>query len=71
MFYVFFTFDFLFIKIIKLYIFLIKKKYIKLLILIIINLITYLLIKKYRNKACDNYFNGYGGYKLNNNKEEK
>ncbi len=27
-------------------------------------------IKKYRNSACDNYFNGYGGYKLNNNREE-
>ncbi len=67
----FLTFDFLLIKIIKLYIFLLKKKiYIKLLILIIINLIIYLIIKKYRISACENYFNGYGGYKLNNNKEE-
>ena len=29
-----------------------------------------MFINKYRNSACDNFFNGYGGYKLNNNKEE-
>jgi len=67
----FLIFDFILIKIIQLYIFLIKKKkYKNILILIILNLITYFFIKKYRNFACRNYYNGYGDYKLNNNQEE-
>ena len=67
----FFICDFLLIKIIQLYIYLIKKKkYISTLILIILNLITYFLIKKYRKFACTNFYNGYGDYKLNNNPQE-
>ena len=67
----FLIFDFFCIKIFQLYIFLIKKKkYKNILIIIFINLIIYFLIKKYRNSACNSYYNGYGDYKLNNNKEE-
>jgi hypothetical protein len=67
----FLIFDFLLIKIIQIFIFLIKKKkYINILIFILLNLIIYLLIKKYRNSACNNYYKGFGEYKLNNNKEE-
>jgi len=63
--------DFILIKIIQLFIFLFKKKkYISILILIILNLISYFLIKKYRNFACFDYFNGYGNLKLDNNEEQ-
>ncbi len=67
----FLVFDFLLLKIINLYIFLFKKKkYIKIIILIILNFLIYFLIKKYRNSACNNFYNGYGDYKINNNQEE-
>ena len=36
----------------------------------ILNLITYFLIKKYRKFACTNFYNGYGDYKLINNPQE-
>ena len=67
----FLVFDFLLLKIINLYIFLFKKKkYIKIIILIILNFLFYFLIKKYRNFACNNFYNGYGDYKINNDQEE-
>ena len=63
--------DFLLINIIKLYIILLKKKkYISILILIILNFKIYFFIKNYRNSACNNFYDGYGNYKINNNKEE-
>ncbi len=63
--------DFLLINIIKLYVILfIKKKYISILILIILNFKIYFFIKNYRNSACNNFYDGYGNYKMNNNKEE-
>ena len=67
----FLVFDVFLLKIINLYIFLLKKKkYIKIIILIILNFLIYFLIKNYRNSACNNYYNGYGDYKINNDKEE-
>ena len=67
----FLVLDFLIIKIIRLYIYLIKtKKYINLLILIILNFIIYFFVKNYRKSACNNFYDGYGDYKMDNNKEE-
>ena len=46
-------------------------KYIKMIILIILNFLIYFLIKKYWNSVCKNFYNGYRDYKINNDKEKK